>query len=199
MTNTREPEVNKALAKVLEEVIAGGADGEYKGWKVEPERWVPLKWKCNEDGSKISVDEGIKKKPDIVVKPAVPGLELIIETGFDSAKNVEEDAQRRLKQGLELYPGEPAICVKQVIALCLEDRFKKVPKGMLENDIRGGRYNFFMCLHRRGIVTPRVPKDKWAVVNLIDLETIIKDITTSPTVGQLSAEVYIKQLRQVIL
>lgn len=201
MTHTSESEVNIALARVLKEAIAGDTDKKYKDWEVEPEQRVGLKRELDENEAEIKIAKGTTQKPDIVVKPAVPGLELIIETKFDGAGDVEAAAQQRLRQELELYPGKPAIRVKQVIALFLDESLKQpMSENMLESSLRGRSNSFLMCLFQRDRMFPRLleDSDSWIKISLPDLARIIKKITVSETATmQLSLKIHMQDFPQV--
>ncbi len=206
MAKQQEVLFNKALAKVLREVIAK-EEGGNTGWELEAEQSVPLKWKLDENGNKIPSKGEIEVRPDILFKPAGgeglafklaggEGLEsmlaagesreAIIETEFDPAREVEEDAQKRLKEGLELYPGT-VTRVERVFALCIDESFKDKSESALESELRQGNKKFSICFFGGRIGIKRHPSSGWGKVPLKGLANMIMQ----PTILKIEAEMFV--------
>ena len=173
MAKQAEVAFNKALARALAKAIGGIAEKMGLSWALEAEQSVPLAREVERGFGEMLSERGAKAKPDIVVKPVGKGLEVIIETEFAPANNVENDTLKRFKQALVLYPEMDAIYVTRAVALCVPESFKEIPESELEDAIRNNEIISAACVFLEERGSHRFPARRQVKVDLNNLARIV--------------------------
>ena len=152
MPRTTEPAFNVKLAEVL--------DGKYPG-----------------DGSILGAEQtkvflASGKRPDIVVRPP-NNLTVIVETEFEPARSVEEDARKRI--GQVFATGEQ---VEQVVAVQIPSALRKIQQRDIVASIE--RADFRYCVFSGEASAPdRWPAEGWVTGSVNDLATCIELVALS--------------------
>ena len=147
MPRTTEPVFNAALAAALR--------GKYPGGE------------CQVGAEQTAVLREKGRRPDIVVRPA-NSLPVIVETEFEPARSVEEDARKRL--GQTFAGGGP---VEQVVAVQIPARAARVPQEDLA--VRIAEMEFRYCVFTGAAPEiARWPERGWLRGGMANMATCIE-------------------------
>lgn len=143
-----------------------------------------VRWQgCIESENTGDLKEAVGKRPDIIVNH--PGsLPVIIETEFEPARSVEEDAQSRLGSRLS----EDGRRIEQVIALKIPSRIVTVRQEHLEAELSTAGFQFVL-LFDHGLEQTRWPEKGYIEGGLDDFVTFIEQTALSESIMTRGMEV----------
>ncbi len=113
-------------------------------------------------------------QPDIVIRPP-SGIPVVLETEFEPAHSVEEDAQKRLGKFLQ-YRGAQ---IEQTIAVQIPRDLSEVPQEDLEREIEAAEFHYCTYSLQAADTAVRWPATGWLVGSIDDLASCIENVSLS--------------------
>ena len=113
-------------------------------------------------------------QPDIVIRPP-GGIPVVLETEFEPAHSVEEDAQKRLGKFLQ-YRGAQ---IEQSIAVQIPRDLSEVPQEDLEREIEAAEFHYCTYSLQAADMAVRWPVTGWLVGGIDDLASCIENVSLS--------------------
>ena len=113
-------------------------------------------------------------QPDIVIRPP-SGIPVVLETEFEPAHSVEEDAQKRLGKFLQ-YRGAQ---IEQTIAVQIPRDLSEVPQEDLEREIEAAEFHYCTYSLQAADMAVRWPATGWLVGSIDDLASCIENVSLS--------------------
>jgi len=132
------------------------------------------RWRDRTGAEQQGVVRETAQRPDIVIRPP-GGIPVVLETEFEPARSVEEDARKRLGQFLQ-YQGAQ---IEQTIAVQIPQDLSEVPQQDLERAIRDAEFRY--CTHALQAADRAVrwPATGWLVGTIDDLASCIENVSLS--------------------
>ena len=132
------------------------------------------RWRDRTGAEQQGVVRETAQRPDIVIRPP-GGIPVVLETEFEPASSVEEDARKRLGQFLQ-YQGTQ---IEQTIAVQIPKDLSEVPQQDLEQAIREAEFSY--CTHalQAADTAMRWPATGWLVGTIDDLASCIENVSLS--------------------
>ena len=132
------------------------------------------RWRDRTGAEQQGVVRETAQRPDIVIRPP-GGIPVVLETEFEPARSVEEDARKRLGQFLQ-YQGAQ---IEQTIAVQIPQDLSEVPQQDLERAIRDAEFRY--CTHalQAADTAVRWPATGWLVGSIDDLASCIENVSLS--------------------
>ena len=132
------------------------------------------RWRDRTGAEQQGVVRETAQRPDIVIRPP-GGIPVVLETEFEPARSVEEDARKRLGQFLQ-YQGAQ---IEQTIAVQIPQDLSEVPQQDLERAIRDAEFRY--CTHalQAADAAVRWPATGWLVGTIDDLASCIENVSLS--------------------
>ena len=155
MPRTGEKAFNYPLAEVLR--------GKHPRWRVEAERSAVL-----QDGAGLT--------PDIVIRHP-GGAPVIVETEWEPAATVEEDARARLGATV----GADGQRVEQAVAVAVPEGLRTDDQARLAGLIAAAKFRYCVLAHREGepAAPERWPRSGWIEGGIDDLAGLIEQTALS--------------------
>ena len=113
-------------------------------------------------------------QPDVVIRPP-GGIPVVLETEFEPAHSVEEDAQKRLGKFLQ-YRGTQ---IEQTIAVQIPRDLSEVPQEDLEREIKAAEFHYCTYSLQAADTAVRWPATGWLVGSIDDLASCIENVSLS--------------------
>ena len=132
------------------------------------------RWRDRTGAEQQGVVRETAQRPDIVIRPP-GGIPVVLETEFEPARSVEEDACKRLGQFLQ-YQGAQ---IEQTIAVQIPQALSEVPQQDLEQAIAAAEFRY--CTHALQAADRAVrwPATGWLVGSIDDLASCIENVSLS--------------------
>ena len=146
----------RTTAPVFNAVLAAALRGKYPGGE------------CQVGAEQTAVLREKGRRPDIVVRPA-NSLPVIVETEFEPARSVEEDARKRLGQTFAGGGG----AVEQVVAVQIPARAAQVPQEELAAHIAQTEFRYCVFTGADAAIV-RWPERGWLRGGMAELATCIE-------------------------
>ena len=132
------------------------------------------RWRDRTSAEQTNVLREPGLQPDVVIRPP-GGVPVVLETEFEPARTVEEDAKKRLGFYLK-YAGDP---IEQTIAVQIPKDLSQVPQADLKSRIEGAEYRYCTYSLQKGDAAMRWPATGWLVGDIDDLATSIENVSLS--------------------
>ena len=132
------------------------------------------RWRDRTGAEQQGVVRETAQRPDIVIRPP-GGIPVVLETEFEPARSVEEDARKRLGQFLQ-YQGAQ---IEQTIAVQIPQALSEVPQQDLEQAIAAAEFRY--CTHALQAADKAVrwPATGWLVGSIDDLASCVENVSLS--------------------
>ena len=132
------------------------------------------RWRDRTGAEQQGVVREVAQRPDIVIRPP-GGIPVVLETEFEPARSVEEDARKRLGKFLQ-YQGAQ---IEQTIAVQIPKDLSEVPQQDLERAIKAAEFRY--CTHalQAADMAMRWPATGWLVGTIDDLASCIENVSLS--------------------
>ena len=132
------------------------------------------RWRDHIGAEQQGVVRETAQRPDIVIRPP-GGIPVVLETEFEPARSVEEDARKRLGKFLQ-YQGAQ---IEQTIAIQIPQALSEVPQQDLEQAIEAAEFRY--CTHALQATDRAVrwPATGWLVGTIDDLASCIENVSLS--------------------
>ena len=132
------------------------------------------RWRDRTGAEQQGVVRETAQRPDIVIRPP-GGIPVVLETEFEPARSVEEDARKRLGQFLQ-YQGAQ---IEQTIAVQIPQALSEVPQQNLAQEIAAAEFRY--CTHalQAADTVMRWPATGWLVGTIDDLASCIENVSLS--------------------
>ncbi len=114
------------------------------------------------------------RQPDVVIR-SPGGVPVVLETEFEPARGVEEDARKRLGSFLQ-YGGDQ---IEQTIAVQVPKDLSQAPQGDLESRIKAAEFRYCTYSLQETDAAKRWPTTGWLVGGIDDLATCIENVSLS--------------------
>ncbi len=132
------------------------------------------RWRDRTSAEQTNVLREPGLQPDVVIRPP-GGVPVVLETEFEPARTVEEDAKKRLGFYLK-YAGDP---IEQTIAVQIPKGLSQAPQADLKSCIEAAEYRYCTYSLQRGDAAMRWPVTGWLVGDIDDLATSIENVSLS--------------------
>lgn len=132
------------------------------------------RWRDHIRAEQQAVVRAAAKRPDIVIHPP-GGIPVVLETEFEPARSVEEDAQARLGQILQ-FNGDR---IEQTIAVRIPKALRQKPQAALKNHIEAAKFRYCTYSLQEAAPAVRWPATGWLVGSIDDLASCIENISLS--------------------
>ena len=116
-------------------------------------------------------------RPDVVIHPP-GGVPVVLETEFQPARTVEQDARARLGKSLQ-YTGDR---IEQTIALQVPEEVGRAPQGDLRRQIEAAEFRYCTWSLEEADRAARWPVTGWLAGGIDDLAGCIETVTLSERV-----------------
>ena len=114
------------------------------------------------------------KRPDIIIHPP-GGIPVVLETEFEPARSVEEDAQARLGQILQLNGDR----IEQTIAVRIPKALSQKPQAALKEHIEVAQFHYCTYSLQEAAPAVRWPATGWLAGSIDDLASCIENVSLS--------------------
>lgn len=132
------------------------------------------RWRDHAGVEQTAVFRDAALQPDLVIRPP-DGVPVIIETEFEPARSVENDARVRLGQRLQ-YNGDP---IEQTIAVKVPKDLSRVQQGDLSQHIKAAEFHYCTYSGQEAVTAVRWPAQGWLVGSVDDLAGCIENVSLS--------------------
>ena len=142
------------------------------------------RWSDHISAEQQAVVRAVAKRPDIVIHPP-GGIPVVLETEFEPARSVEEDAQARLGQVLQLNGDQ----IEQTIAVRIPKALRQKPQATLKKHIE--KAEFYYCTYslQKEAQVVRWPTMGWLAGSIDDLASCIENVSLSERLLAEGAEI----------
>ena len=130
-------------------------------------------------------------QPDVVIRPP-GGVPVVLETEFEPAPGVEEDARKRLGSVLK-YAGDP---IEQTIAIQVPKYLSQAPQADLTSRIEDAEFRYCTYSLQEANTVIRWPDTGWLVGNIDDLSTCVENISLSERLLAQSTQILEQGIRE---
>ena len=132
------------------------------------------RWRDRTSAEQKNVLRETALQPDVVIRPP-GGVPVALETEFEPARSVEEDARKRLGSFLK-YGGDQ---IEQTIAVQVPKDLSQAPQADLKRRIEAAEFRY--CTHslQEADAAMRWPATGWLVGSIDDLATCIEYVSLS--------------------
>ena len=114
------------------------------------------------------------RQPDVVIRPP-GGVPVVLETEYEPARGVEEDARKRLGSSLK-YAGDQ---IEQTIAVQVPKDLSQAPQADLRRRIEAAEFSYCTYSLQVADAVIRWPTSGWLVGSIDDLATCIENVSLS--------------------
>ena len=114
------------------------------------------------------------RQPDVVIRPP-GGVPVVLETEYEPARGVEEDARKRLGSSLK-YAGDQ---IEQTIAVQVPKDLSQAPQAELKHRIEGAEFRYCIYSLQEADAATRWPATGWLIGSIDDLATCIENVALS--------------------
>ncbi len=114
------------------------------------------------------------RQPDVVIRPP-GGVPVVLETEYEPARGVEEDARKRLGSSLK-YAGDQ---IEQTIAVQVPKDLSQAPQAELKHRIEGAEFRYCIYSLQEADAATRWPATGWLIGTIDDLATCIENVALS--------------------
>ena len=132
------------------------------------------RWHDRTSAEQKSILRETALQPDVVIRPP-DGIPVVLETEFEPAHSVEEDAQKRLGKFLQ-YKGAQ---IEQTIAVQIPQDLSEVPQEDLEREIEAAEFRYCTYSLQAADIAVRWPATGWLVGSVDDLASCIENVSLS--------------------
>ncbi|MDE2813104.1 MAG: hypothetical protein OXM01_08775 [Gemmatimonadota bacterium] len=132
------------------------------------------RWHDRTSAEQKSILRETALQPDVVIRPP-GGIPVVLETEFEPAHSVEEDAQKRLGKFLQ-YKGAQ---IEQTIAVQIPQDLSEVPQEDLEREIEAAEFRYCTYSLQAADIAVRWPATGWLVGSVDDLASCIENVSLS--------------------
>ena len=132
------------------------------------------RWRDRTSAEQTNVLREPGLQPDVVIRPP-GGVPVVLETEFEPARTVEEDARKRLGFRFK-YAGDP---IEQTIAVQIPKDLSRAPQAELNGRIEAAEYRYCTYSLQQGDAAIRWPATGWLVGGIDDLATSIENVSLS--------------------
>ena len=132
------------------------------------------RWQDRITAEQTNVFRETALQPDVVIRPA-GGVPVVLETEFQPARGVEEDARKRLGSFLQ-YGGDQ---IEQTIAVQVPRGLSQAPQADLKPRIEAAEFRYCTYSLQKGDAVTRWPATGWLVGGIDDLATCIENVAMS--------------------
>ena len=132
------------------------------------------RWRDHIRAEQQAVVRAAAKRPDIVIHPP-GGIPVVLETEFEPARSVEEDAQARLGQVLQLNGDQ----IEQTIAVRIPKALRQKPQADLKQHIEKAKFRYCTYSLQEEAPAVRWPATGWLVGSIDDLASCIENVSLS--------------------
>ena len=132
------------------------------------------RWRDRTSAEQTNVLREPGLQPDVVIRP-VGGVPVVLETEFEPARTVEEDARKRLGFRFK-YAGDP---IEQTIAVQIPKDLSQAPQADLKDRIETAEYRYCTYSLQEKDRPLRWPITGWLSGSIDDLATFIENVSLS--------------------
>ena len=132
------------------------------------------RWRDHIRAEQQAVVRAAAKRPDIVIHP-LGGIPVVLETEFEPARSVEEDAQARLGQVLQLNGDR----IEQTIAVRIPKALRQKPQAALKKHIEAAKFRYCTYSLQEEAPAVRWPATGWLAGSIDDLASCIENVSLS--------------------
>ena len=132
------------------------------------------RWRDHAGVEQTAVFRDVALQPDLVIHPP-GGVPVIIETEFDPARSVEQDARARLGQRLQ-YNGD---LIEQTIAVKVPKNLRRVQQGDLTQHIEAAEFHYCTYSGQEESSSVRWPTEGWLAGSVDDMAGCIENVSLS--------------------
>ncbi len=132
------------------------------------------RWRDRTSAEQTNVLREPGLQPDVVIRPP-GGVPVVLETEFEPARTVEEDARKRLGFRFK-YAGDP---IEQTIAVQIPKDLSQAPQADLKDRIETAEYRYCTYSLQEKDRPLRWPIAGWLSGSIDDLATFIENVSLS--------------------
>ncbi len=132
------------------------------------------RWRDRTSAEQTNVFRESARQPDVVIRPP-GGVPVVLETEYEPARGVEEDARKRLGSSLK-YAGDQ---IEQTIAVRVPKDLSQAPQAELKHRIEGAEFRYCIYSLQAADAVIRWPTSGWLVGDIDDLATCIENVALS--------------------
>lgn len=132
------------------------------------------RWRDHAGVEQTGVFRDAALQPDLVIHPP-GGVSVVIETEFEPARSVEQDARTRLGQHLQ-YNGD---LIEQTIAVKVPKDLRRVQQGDLTQHIKAAEFHYCTYSGQEASSSVRWPAEGWLVGSVDDMAGCIENVSLS--------------------
>ena len=132
------------------------------------------RWRDRTSAEQKSILRETALQPDIVIRPP-GGIPVVLETEFEPARSVEEDARKRLGKFLQ-YRGAQ---IEQTIAVRISKDLSEVPQEDLEREIGAAEFRYCTYSLQAADMAVRWPASGWLDGSIDNLASCIENVSLS--------------------
>ncbi len=132
------------------------------------------RWRDRTSAEQKSILRETALQPDIVIRPP-GGIPVVLETEFEPARSVEEDARKRLGKFLQ-YRGAQ---IEQTIAVQISKDLSEVPQEDLEREIKAAEFRYCTYSLQAADMAVRWPASGWLDGSIDNLASCIENVSLS--------------------
>ena len=132
------------------------------------------RWRDRTSAEQTNVFRESARQPDVVIRPP-GGVPVVLETEYEPARGVEEDARKRLGSSLK-YAGDQ---IEQTIAVQVPKDLSQAPQAELKHRIEGAEFRYCIYSLQAADAVIRWPTSGWLVGSIDDLATCIENVALS--------------------
>ena len=132
------------------------------------------RWRDHIRAEQQAVVRAAAKRLDIVIHPP-GGIPVVLETEFEPARSVEEDAQARLGQVLQRNGDQ----IEQTIAVCIPKALRQKPQVDLKKHIEKAKFRYCTYSLQEEAPAVRWPATGWLAGSIDDLASCIENVSLS--------------------
>lgn len=171
MPRTSEPVFNIELAKVL--------------------RSKHPRWRDRITAEQTNVFRETALQPDVVIR-SPGGVPVVLETEFEPASGVEDDARKRLGSVLR-YAGDP---IEQTIAVQIPKYLNQAPQEDITSRIEAAEFRYCVFSLQEANTINRWPDTGWLVGSIDDLSTCVENVAMSERLLARSTQILEQSIRE---
>ena len=132
------------------------------------------RWRDHAGVEQTAVFRDVALQPDLVIHPP-GGVPVIIETEFEPARSVEQDARARLGKRLQ-YNGD---LIEQTIAVKVPKNLRRVQQGDLTQHIETAEFHYCTYSGQEERSSMRWPAEGWLAGSVDDMAGCIENVSLS--------------------
>ena len=132
------------------------------------------RWRDHIRAEQQAVVRAAAKRPDIIIHPP-GGIPVVLETEFEPARSVEEDARDRLGQVLQLNGDR----IEQTVAVRIPKALRQKPQAALKEHIEAAPFRYCTYSLQEAAPAVRWPATGWLAGSIDDLASCIENVSLS--------------------